>query len=110
MYNDFLVVAHRNCGGNILLVISGVETEGDSLANTAFVDSLVWEGAQNAMGELNTQGRLLTWKGTPSSAHKEQILKALQGQLSPLELPESVIEYANVTNGDKGGGFICNIL
>eukprot|EP00968_Pinguiococcus_pyrenoidosus_P012382 scaffold1087_cov198-Pinguiococcus_pyrenoidosus.AAC.9 len=47
----------QNAGGNVLLVVSGVDTSDGELANTSFVDSLVWEGAQNAVGEIHTQRR-----------------------------------------------------
>uniref|UniRef100_A0A7R9UAW8 Uncharacterized protein n=1 Tax=Pinguiococcus pyrenoidosus TaxID=172671 RepID=A0A7R9UAW8_9STRA len=108
MYNDFLVVASKNAGGNVLLVVSGVDTSDGELANTSFVDSLVWEGAQNAVGEIHTQRRLLTWNGSPSSFHKEHILKAVQGQLEPLQLPHSVLEHSSLAQPKKG--FLCAIL
>lgn len=108
MYNDFIMEACRVAGGNVFVALAPVSTAPTALANETLVTALAYTGGQQGLLSIHMQKRFLTWDKTPSDVQLDFLRGALEGDMEPLEVPESVLQHSG--GRSFSGLSFCNIL
>lgn len=102
LYNSFLVAASNSCAGNIIVLLTGIPTPDNVLADSDAVDDLVESGGQTFVQFMVDAERFLTCDEAPSAFQLQHMVEAYKGVLEPLDV--TPLRRHQLRNG--GGGWL----